>query len=62
MVTYKLYYINGCPGARAVRLYMAYKNIDVVIPVPLHSKKLKLRGYNQVAKFAEQIAESHGAA
>ena len=23
-----LYYINGCPGARAVRLYMKYKNID----------------------------------
>lgn len=24
---YTLYYINGCPGARAVRLYMKYKNI-----------------------------------
>jgi len=30
--------------------------IDYVIPVPLHRKKLKKRGYNQVALFAEQIA------
>ena len=29
MTDYTLYYINGCPGARAVRLYMLYKNIDV---------------------------------
>lgn len=30
--------------------------IDIVIPVPLHSKKLKKRGYNQVNKFAERLA------
>jgi glutathione S-transferase len=29
MNKYTLYYINGCPGARAVRLYMKHKNIDV---------------------------------
>lgn len=34
-----------------------YKTIDGVIPVPLHKKKLKKRGYNQVAKFAEEIAK-----
>lgn len=28
MTKFTLYYINGCPGARAVRLYMKYKNID----------------------------------
>ncbi len=33
-----------------------YKGIDVVIPVPLHKNKLKKRGYNQVAKFALEIA------
>lgn len=33
------------------------KNIDYVIPVPLHKKKLKSRGYNQVALFAKKIAE-----
>lgn len=30
--------------------------IDIVIPVPLHKKKLKKRGYNQVHAFAERIA------
>lgn len=35
-----------------------YNTIDVVIPVPLHKNKLKTRGYNQVAKFGQQIAEA----
>lgn len=35
--------------------------IDLVIPVPLHKKKLKKRGYNQVALFAQQIAVHIGA-
>ncbi|MGB1308642.1 MAG: ComF family protein [Oceanihabitans sp.] len=35
-----------------------YKNIDAVIPVPLHKKKLKKRGYNQVAKFGIEIAKA----
>ncbi|WP_366841567.1 phosphoribosyltransferase family protein [Lacinutrix sp.] len=34
----------------------AYSNIDIVIPVPLHKKKLRSRGYNQVAKFGKEIA------
>jgi len=32
------------------------KAIDAVIPVPLHHKKLKKRGYNQVEKFGKQLA------
>ena len=28
MNKYTLYYINGCPGARAIRLFMRYKNIE----------------------------------
>lgn len=35
--------------------------IDVVIPVPLHNKKLKQRGYNQVTLFAQKIALHIGA-
>ncbi|MGC1515780.1 MAG: ComF family protein [Maribacter sp.] len=31
-------------------------HIDFVIPVPLHRKKLKQRGYNQVALFAQRLA------
>lgn len=33
-----------------------YNDVDIVIPVPLHKKKLKSRGYNQVEKFGQQIA------
>ena len=37
-----------------------FDSIDVVIPVPIHSKKLKQRGYNQVANFAQQLAKALG--
>lgn len=30
---------------------------DIVIPVPLHPKKLKERGYNQVTNFGKAVAE-----
>ena len=36
------------------------KNITAVIPVPLHKKKLKKRGYNQVDLFGKRIAEALG--
>jgi len=35
-----------------------YATIDLVIPVPLHKKKLRRRGYNQVAKFGQEIAKA----
>ena len=41
-----------------LRTLKAYKDIDVVIPVPLHKNKLKKRGFNQVAKFGQQIAKA----
>lgn len=34
-----------------------YQKIDVVIPVPLHPRKKRTRGFNQVAGFAMAIAE-----
>lgn len=34
----------------------AFKNIDIVIPVPLHKSKLSQRGFNQVAGFGKEIA------
>jgi len=37
-----------------------FNKIDVVIPVPLHPRKLRKRGYNQSAYFAKGIAESMG--
>lgn len=33
-----------------------YKAIEVVVPVPLHKSKLRRRGYNQVDKFARELA------
>lgn len=35
-----------------------YKNIDVVVPVPLHKKRMRSRGYNQVEGFGKEIALS----
>lgn len=36
----------------------AYQSIDIVVPVPLHKNKLRTRGYNQAAKFGEEIAQA----
>ncbi len=37
-----------------------YKDIDFIIPVPLHPKKLRKRGYNQSLVIAEGLKESMG--
>lgn len=37
-----------------------YKDIDLIVPVPLHPRKERLRGYNQSAMFAKGLAESMG--
>ncbi|HLS12826.1 MAG TPA: phosphoribosyltransferase family protein [Flavobacteriaceae bacterium] len=34
----------------------SYLDVEVVVPVPLHKKRFRSRGYNQVTKFAKQIA------
>lgn len=34
-----------------------FRDIDYIIPVPLHPKKLKERGYNQVTKFGKKVSE-----
>lgn len=38
----------------------AFQKIDVVVPVPLHKRKLRKRGYNQSAYFANGLAQSMG--
>jgi len=38
-----------------------YDAIDYVVPVPLHRKKLRQRGFNQVAQFGIAIAQAIGA-
>lgn len=37
-----------------------FKNIDAIIPVPLHSKRLKERGYNQSEQIGHGISEILG--
>jgi len=34
------------------------QTVDAIIPVPLHPKKLRSRGYNQVEPFGKALAES----
>jgi len=34
-----------------------FLNIDYIIPVPLHPKKLKSRGYNQVTTFGKSLSK-----
>lgn len=33
-----------------------YKTIDLIIPVPLHKRKKRKRGYNQVERFGKHLA------
>jgi ComF family protein len=37
-----------------------FKNVDVVIPVPLHKSRLRKRGYNQSMCFAEGLSQKMG--
>ena len=34
-----------------------FKDVDYIIPVPLHKSKLKKRGYNQLTMFGEALSE-----
>ncbi len=35
-----------------------FRTVDVVLPVPLHSKRLRQRGFNQVHKFGKELAKT----
>lgn len=41
-----------------IRQSVHFQHIEAVIPVPIHPKKLKKRGYNQVTLFGKEIAKS----
>jgi ComF family protein len=48
----------GREFGRKLRIAEGFQSIDVVVPVPLHPKKERLRGYNQSAMFAQGLAEA----
>lgn len=41
-----------------LKLCTPFNTVEMVIPIPLHESKLKKRGYNQVAKFGQEIANA----
>lgn len=41
-----------------LKLSENFNSIDVIIPVPLHQSKLKIRGYNQAELFAQGLSAS----
>jgi len=43
--------------AHELKEYNTYSDIDMIIPVPLHKKRLNERGYNQVTFFAKSISK-----
>ena len=54
----KIGFVLGNWLGNELKTLEAYQSIDIIIPVPLHKNKLKKRGFNQVAKFGQQIAET----
>lgn len=52
-------------GVRAGELYglqliqsSDFRDVNMILPVPLHPRKLKIRGYNQAASFGEGLAHT----
>lgn len=48
----------GREFGRKLRASDIFKTLEAIIPVPLHPKKERLRGYNQSAAFAQGISEA----
>jgi len=50
------YYFGRCMG-KSLLQSNCFLHVDALIPLPLHPKKEKLRGYNQAAVLCDGIAE-----
>jgi ComF family protein len=50
----------GMLFGRQLREQDHFKDIDAIVPVPLHPRKQHQRGYNQAAAFGAGLAESMG--
>lgn len=54
----RLAHIMGRLMGRTLTNKAAFNDIDLLIPVPLHPRKVRLRGYNQSLLLCKGIAES----
>ena len=52
--------LMGQRYAHELKNVPALQSVTDVVPVPLHPKKLRQRGYNQVAEFGKALAEGLG--
>lgn len=50
----------GAVCAREIIKHHPYTDVDFIIPIPLHKKKQKIRGYNQAYCFAQGLADIYG--
>lgn len=65
-ILFSIKYEGMKDGARVLGLWFGLdlskegydKKFDLILPVPMHKKKLKIRGYNQSDFFAEGLAEA----
>ncbi len=53
-------YILGKEFGNELKRVNAYQDIDFIVPVPLHPKRFKQRGYNQAEEIAKGLQESMG--
>ncbi len=50
----------GTMYADHIKYFIEAHPVDLIMPVPLHTKKLRQRGYNQSAYFAQGLSEGLG--
>lgn len=50
-------YLGQILGSQLLE-YSEFQTIDTIVPIPLHKKKLKKRGFNQAESIAAGLAES----
>lgn len=44
--------------ATELKNFHPYNDVELILPIPLHKRKLRTRGYNQAAAFAEGLSSS----
>jgi len=55
---FEISYFLGVWTGEILKNSERFNAVDMVIPVPLHKKRFKERGYNQVEGFGKEIAKS----